>query len=159
MYLDESCTKTLNDRANDELRAFYFYEAARNWCAVKNFTGGIKFFGEEAKSERKHFEKLSDFMAGLNVLPTLFDISKPPQFSSLKDILDKALEIETDLLDMYKKAYMSSFEEGELHVSVLLTEFVKIQTESVIEYNDLINQYNNYGDNLVALFDKDVLGK
>lgn len=158
MTLDDKCVSILSGRLNDELRADYHYEAVRAWAALKNFNGAIKFFGDEAKQERKHARKLIDYVTGFNAAPKMYEVPKPMSFNSMGDVLQKSLQLETELLEAYCDDYHKLCEDGDYYTATFLQEFIKIQTESIQEYNDLINQYNNYGDLLVAQFDKDVLG-
>lgn len=159
MVLDKECKQALESRLNDELYASNHYYYASVWCSNIGLVGGKKYFEGESASEKQHAQKITDYMTGFNTMPKFMEIDVPQSFSSLKDILEKSLKLEEDLLEAYKTNYREFIKEGYEETAIFVQKFIKIQTESVIEYQDLLNQYNVYGENLLALFDKDVLGK
>lgn len=156
--LDSTIAKLIDEAINHELSAQYFYTSAYSFCSQKQYVGGMKFFNEEAKSEKKHANGLIDYATDWGYQPKLSDVLSPDKFSSLKNILDKACGIEYELLDFYKAAYKKAMDIAPNVAVALFAKYVQIQDDSVREYQNLIGQYNVYGDSLVALFDKEVLG-
>lgn len=138
--LDNSCKTSIEGFINDEMYAENFYVACASWCRNKGFDNAAKFFDEESKSEKKHAKRLISFLNGWNIAPALKSVKEPDQsFSSLKELLETAYDLEYTLLDKYKKASVKAMSE-DLVVFDLYTEFRIIQNESVVEYSDLLNK-------------------
>lgn len=159
--LNQQIATLLSARSHDEQKASYFYNAAANWCAVKGYEGGKKYFQKEAMEEQEHYQELSNYMTSMNVEPTLHTITMPERFESLTDIIEKAYEIENDLLEKYNQTSKQAFD-IDLTTFEYLKKFRDIQRESVIRYSDLINQLMILNDsNKLDLFyfDQTVLAK
>lgn len=147
---------TLMARLSDEQTARYFYEAAASWCQNNGYHKAAKYFLQESVDESSHAAKIIKFLSDWNVPVKFSAINAPEDLYgyTLLEVIEKAYEIEYDLLEAYdndaRAVFNFSLEGFNIH-----NEFVSIQNESVIEYADLINKANNYlemGKNL-ALFE------
>jgi ferritin len=159
--LSPQIAQMLSERLNDEQKASYFYNAASNWCAVKGYEGGKKYFKGEAMEEQEHFQELANYITGMNIDPVLLPINMPERFESLVDIIEKAYEIENSLLEKYNQVSKEAFN-IDFTTFEYLKKFRDIQRESVIRYSDLINQLEILNDsNKLDLFyfDQTVLAK
>jgi ferritin len=138
MTLNDAVVNTLNARIGDEYTAHYFYNAAHNWCADKNYKNAPAFFAGEAMSELEHAQKLQKYLVDWNCIPTLPKVETNFKFTSLPDIVEKAYQLELDLFNKYVKDSQSIFA-IDLATFDFLQGFRQKQTDSVVEYSDLIN--------------------
>ena len=137
--LDNSIIALLEGALSEEYTAHYFYRNATNYCKNAGYTGGEKFFSEEAESELTHAKLLQNYLADWNVMPKMAKIDAPDSISGLVDAISKAYDLELFLYDKYneisKKILPINSEAFDF-----LQKFRDIQKSSVAEYSDLINQ-------------------
>ena len=153
MTLSDVVVNTLNARIGDEYTAHYFYNAAHNWCADKNYKNASAFFAAESMSELEHGQKLQQYLVDWNCIPVVPQVETNFKFQTLPDIIEKAYQLELGLFNKYVKDSQSIF--GiDLATFDFLQGFRQIQTESVIEYSDLINALEliNVNNKLDVLF-------
>lgn len=153
MTLSDVVVNTLNARIGDEYTAHYFYNAAHNWCADKNYKNAAAFFAAESMSELEHGQKLQQYLVDWNCIPVVPQVETNFKFQSLPDIIEKAYQLELGLFNKYLKDSQSIF--GiDLATFDFLQGFRQIQTESVVEYSDLINALEliNVNNKLDVLF-------
>jgi ferritin len=135
--LSDAVVNTLNARIGDEYTAHYFYNAAHNWCADKNYQNAAAFFAGETMSELEHAQKLQKYLVDWNCTPVLPQVETNFKFSSLADIVEKAYQLELDLFNKYLKDSQSIFA-IDLATFDFLQGYRQTQTDSVIEYSDLL---------------------
>ena len=151
--LAETSVARLTDRLRDEYAAHYFYRNAHNWCAGEGYLKAAAFFKAEAAAELEHAEGIQKYLVDWNVYPTLPSIKPTINFSNLIDIVNKAYAIEYALFEAYNKNSAELFA-TDLNTFDFMTEYRKGQTQSVIEYSDLLNAANlvNVGNNFEVLY-------
>lgn len=155
MKLNPIAVKILNARIVDEQYARYFYESAAAWCRKNGFDNAEKYFTQEAESENEHRKKITDHLSDWSETIDYKAIQKPFfEFTGIKDILSKTLDIESGLLEVYEADAKEVFPACQATYK-LIQEFIQIQNDSVIEANNLLNKFNNYGESLVALFEEE----
>lgn len=155
--LPQSVVSLLTARLLDEKTAEYFYISAANWCRFVGFKGGEKYFNAEAASEKEHFQKLIDYMADWNVQPALPTVNEPAQdFTGLKDILERAYQMEYDLMLSYQQDSSIIFT-SHLVTFDFLAFYRNTQNDSVKEYSTLLNKLALYPEGDVVYFDQEVL--
>lgn len=130
--------KLLTERLGDEYAAHYFYNSAANWCAGAGYLKGAAFFAAEAATELEHAQKLQKYMVDWNVLPVIPKVDTHYDFGTLPGIIDGAYKIEYALFQMYNQTSQALFT-TDLTTFDFLREFREGQTESVIEYSDLLS--------------------
>ena len=136
--LADSTVKILTDRLGDEYTAHYFYRNATNWCAGIGYLKAAAFFAQEAENELEHAKGLQKYLVDWNVMPLLPSIKPNITFSDLIDIINKAYALEYALFEAYNKNSNELFA-SDLATFDFLTGYRTGQTESVIEYSDLLN--------------------
>lgn len=155
--LPNSIVNLLQKRVLDEKTAEYFYQSAANWCRLKGYAGGEKYFNNESSQEKTHYQKLIDYLADWNIQPILPNINEPQQdFTSLQDILERAYQMEYDLMLAYQDISTTIFT-SHLVTFDFLTFYRNTQNESVAEYSTLLNKLALYSDEDVIFFDNEVL--
>ena len=136
--LADTTVKILTDRLGDEYTAHYFYRNATNWCAGIGYLKAAAFFAQEAENELDHAKGLQKYLVDWNVMPLLPAIKPNITFSDLIDIINKAYALEYSLFEAYNKNSSELFT-TDLTTFDFLTTYRTGQTESVIEYSDLLN--------------------
>ena len=146
--LSDKVVKILTDRIKDEYHAHYMYRAAANWCHDMNYKKAAAFFDADAITELGHAQGLEKYMTDFNIVPSIPKADSTFNFDSLIDIIYQAYSFELELMNSYNKDSHSVFQD-DITTFDFLKEYRKIQRESVVEFNDLIN-----GANLVDKTDK-----
>ena len=136
--LADASVKILTDRLGDEYTAHYFYRNATNWCAGIGYLKAAAFFAQEAENELDHAKGLQKYLVDWNVMPLLPSIKPNITFSDLIDIINKAYALEYALFESYNRDSKQLFD-TDLTTFDFLTTYRSGQTESVIEYSDLLN--------------------
>jgi ferritin len=136
--LADASVKILTDRLGDEYTAHYFYRNATNWCAGIGYLKAAAFFAQEAENELDHAKGLQKYLVDWNVMPLLPSIKPNITFSDLIDIINKAYALEYALFESYNRDSKQLFD-TDLTTFDFLTTYRTGQTESVIEYSDLLN--------------------
>ena len=136
--LADASVKILTDRLGDEYTAHYFYRNATNWCAGIGYLKAAAFFAQEAENELEHAKGLQKYLVDWNVMPLLPSIKPNVTFSDLIDIINKAYALEYALFESYNRDSKQLFD-TDLTTFDFLTTYRTGQTESVIEYSDLLN--------------------
>ena len=136
--LEASSVSKLNERLKDEYGAHYFYRNAHNWCAGEGYLKAAAFFAGEADNELEHAEGIQKYLVDWNVYPTLPSIKPNITFDNLIDIVNKAYTLEYSLFEAYNKDSQDLFS-SDIATFDFLRELREGQTESIIEYSDLLN--------------------
>ena len=136
--LADSSVKILTDRLRDEYAAHYFYRNATNWCAGIGYLKAAAFFTQEAENELDHAKGLQKYLVDWNVMPLLPSIKPNVTFTDLIDIINKAYMLEYALFESYNADSKELFA-TDLATFDFLTGYRTGQTQSVIEYSDLLN--------------------
>ena len=135
--LSDAVVNSLNARIGDEYTAHYFYNAAYNWCSDKNYQNAAAFFAAESMAELEHGQKIQKYLVDWNCTPVIPQVETNFSFQSLADIVEKAYQLELDLFNKYMKDSQSIFA-IDLATFDFLQGYRQIQTDSVIEYSDLL---------------------
>lgn len=128
----------LNERLGDEYTAYYFYRNAANWCKNVNYKKAASFFNSEAEGELGHAQGIQDYITQWNLIPEIPQVTTSYKFSSLVDIINKAYELEYNLLQKYST---NQKELDALHPATFnfIQKYVDIQNGEVEEYSDFLN--------------------
>ena len=151
--LNPEVVQLLNQRLGDEYTAHYFYRNAANWCKDKAYFKAAAYFEAEAASELTHAEKLQNYLTDWNIVPFIPPVKMVPSFSNLIDIVNKAYELEFNLLGAYNVNSAQVFT-TDLTTFDFLQQLRQIQMTSVAEYSDLLNaaQLINVSNNFEVLY-------
>jgi ferritin len=160
--LENEIKKLIDELLAQELYASYHYKSAFAWCSLKQYTGGTKFFLQESKDEQKHANILIEYATDYRYTPKMSDIIRPDQnFTSLRDVIERSLELECELGEKYEAAYKTALDICPLSAVDLFQQFLVIQSTAIREYMNFVDELDGYGDTPlgVKLFDTNVLGK
>lgn len=140
VLLPQEIVSRFENRILDEYTAHYFYKNAANYCENVGYSQAASYFNDEAEHELVHAKGLQKFLTDWNVQPKLPAISSPVPFSGLVDIIDKAYEIEYNLLEDYNDDTLFFLEKRHLASFNFTSKYVDIQNESVAQYSTLLNK-------------------
>jgi len=151
--LSPEVAELLIERLGDEYTAHYFYRNAANWCNDKAYKKAGAFFTAEAASELTHAEKIQTYLVGWNIVPVIPPVKMVPIFSTLIDVVNKAYQLEYNLLIQYN-SNSSMILPVDLNTFDFLQELRTIQNAAVAEYSDLLNaaQLINVENNFEVLY-------
>ena len=134
----DSSVKLLTDRLRDEYVAHYFYRNATNWCKGVGYNKAAAFFAAEAAAELEHAEGIQTYLVDWNVIPLMPTVKPNITFTDLIDIVNKAYALEYGLFESYNEDSKALFT-SDITTFDFMTTYRTRQTESVIEYSDLLN--------------------
>jgi|688.fasta_scaffold227691_2 ferritin len=136
--LPKEVEEVLNERLGDEYTAYYFYRNAANWCKNANYKKATAFFEAEYEAELGHSKGIQDYLTQWNLIPHIPTVPTFLNFTSLVDIINKAYEIEYNLLQKYSS---DQVEFSQIHPPTFnfIQKYVDIQNGEVEEYSDLLN--------------------
>jgi ferritin len=137
----DAIATSLNERIGDEYAAHYFYRNAANWCKNANYKNATAYFEGEASSELDHAKGLQDYLTQWNLLPAIPAAPTQHSFKNLADVINKAYEIEYDLMVKYSEN-QKEFLAAHPATFNFIQKYVDIQNEAVAEYSDLLNALN-----------------
>jgi ferritin len=113
------------------------------------------FFAGEAVQEQEHYRKVLDYLADWNV-PEVPKLPAPyPECTDFETVLNHAYKLEADLLTAYSDVRRNVFDADQATFE-FLSGYIKIQTDSVIEYNDLLKQWEGSKALGIIWFDRSV---
>jgi ferritin len=136
--LSEPVATILNERLGDEYTAYFFYRNAANWCKNANYKKAAAFFEAEAAGELEHGKGIQDYLTQWNLIPVIPAVTTSYVFANLIDIINKAYEIEFNLLEKYSG---NQIELAQTHPATFnfIQKYVDIQNGEVEEYSDYLN--------------------
>lgn len=155
----------INLHVNKELTAYYAYLAfsihfSRHDIALENTASYFKHASDE---EREHADKFVSYIQERGGIVVLKDIKAMMVTSgwTLLESLEKALEMEKDVLKSIFAIHAAAAKEGDAHLtSFLESDFFEEQTKEEDKYMRLIAIAKRMGSGLgEQLFDKDIITK
>jgi ferritin len=138
-------------RLTNEYEAHFHYQFIANWCDINGYPNAAKYFKEEAETELVHAGKVMNWLNGWNITYQMPSVSVPMEIDALEDCLTQSYEIEAALWQAYNADAISVME-TDTSAYDLFRKMLKIQTESVAEYRNLIDRYNR-ADGQIFLFE------
>jgi len=139
--LDAEVERMLNIRLGDEYTAYYFYQNAANWCKNANYKKAAAFFAAEAAAELGHAQGLQNYLTQWNLIPAIPQVNTTQSFSNLVDIINKAYELEYNLLLKYSEDQKMLLEKDPATFNFIQT-YVDYQNAEVEEYSDYLNAFS-----------------
>lgn len=136
--LPDESVQRLTERLRDEYVAHYFYRNATNWCKGVGYNKAATFFANEAAAELEHAEGIQTYLVDWNVVPLMPAVKPNITFTDLIDIVNKAYALEFGLFESYNEDSKALFQ-SDITTFDFMTTYRTRQTESVIEYSDLLN--------------------
>ena len=135
--LSDKVESKINELIGEELKAMYAYSAIANWCQNNGYLQAFTFFLGESDDEKKHSEVWQKYVLDLGCTPELMKIDAPESdFKSLSDVIEFALDMETDLGEKYADFALELISKDAMTFTKA-QEFVAIQIESIGFYGDI----------------------
>jgi ferritin len=136
--LSPDVEKMINERLGDEYTAYFFYRNAANWCKNANYKKAAAFFDAEAQGELGHAQGLQDYLTQWNLIPVIPQVPTALNFGGLVEIINKAYEIEYNLLQKYSADQQALLGKDPATFN-FIQKYVDIQNGEVEEYSDYLN--------------------
>jgi ferritin len=136
--LSSDVESILNERLGDEYAAYYFYRNAANWCKNANYKKAAVFFNSETEGELEHAQGIQDYLTQWNLMPVIPQVPTSQKFANLVDIINKAYELEYNLLMKYSDN-QKEFDSTDPATFNFIQKYVDIQNGEVAEYSDFLN--------------------
>lgn len=124
-------------RLNDEWFAVNMYQAMSMYFEQNGYMIAAKWAKKESEEEIEHAERLQGHLVGWNTIPSREPQQMNFEFSSVKDVLQQAYEVEYNLYLAYSDDYKNLSEYPSCQI--FISKFIKIQQESVIGLSDKLN--------------------
>jgi len=150
-------SKTMEKRLNEQMREEFYsasiYLAMAAWCSNHDFAGGANFFKKQAAEELTHAMKFFDYLAETGAEVVVPGLQQPPaEYSSLLDVVEKALEHERYITDRIHKLVDLALEEKDHATNHFLQWFVDEQMEEEAHFSGLVAQIRMVGTDSRGLF-------
>ncbi len=148
----------INERLADEQSEFYFYLSASAWCRLNGYENAAKYFMVESHGEEYHYKRLVNVLSDWNSEVRFPVLDQPVRtFANLQVILEKAYEMEYNLLRKYETNAIAIFPICQ-NTYNLFREFVSIQSDAVVSAGGYLKKLKNYLETDPGLmgFDKEV---
>lgn len=146
----------INAHIASELEAAYIYQAMYAWCEYKGYTGAAKFFNLQYYEELEHMQKLYKYMTDRMVLPKTPTLKQVPMnYSSLKEVVSKALEHEILVEEGYKASLQKVWAEKDMTTFSFLQWFAEEQIEEVATFSNLVDRLTIAGNDSAAILEID----
>lgn len=159
--MEKNQVQVLTDRLLDEWKAYMFYRNASQWCDVNGFNKYAgKSFVHEYHDEASHAHKIERRLTDFGIKPKMPDLTNIDyEFKDLKDICQKAHDMENDLLIKYNKNVLK-FNNSDPDIALFLKKYVKIQEAAVVKYLDILKRLDVVkGDFEVHTLEKKIFAK
>ena len=140
--LPEATIKYLSERLNDEQKANRFYRYVSNCLENAGYVIAAKYFAAEAAAEIEHAKGLEKYATDWNDELDFLALPAVGEYEGIVMIVDAAYKLEWDLLQAYKENVFTAQEEEDYSTFNFLQKYIDIQTQSVAEYANIINQLN-----------------
>lgn len=128
--MDKKLHKAMDEQIKNELYSAYLYLSMAAYCESENLPGFSHWLKVQAKEETTHAMKIFEFLNDRGARVTLQAIPQPPiDFSSPKDIFEKALDHEKKVTAMINNLYAVAADVKDTATGVFLHWFINEQVE------------------------------
>lgn len=144
--LSEKMEKGLNHQITDETYSSRVYLAMAVWCDHSGLNGAARFFYLQSEEERKHAQRIVNYVSEVGGRVVISDVKKPPEeYDSLKDVVEKASEHEKSITASVNKLAEASLEEKDYATFDFLQWFVDEQVEEEQMFKSLLDKFDLVG--------------
>ncbi len=151
--------KALNNQIIHEAYASNYYLAMASWCDAQGFGGAAKFMFGHSDEERMHMLKLFHYInerGGQAIAPA---VKQPPEnFSSIKDMLESALQHEMEVTKHIHNVVDLCLGEKDYSTFTFLQWYVNEQHEEETLFRNVLDKVRLVDDekNGLYLIDKEL---
>lgn len=161
--------KKLSDKVVAELSSFLtkeytasrFYAYASSCFNEKGYKIASAYCFKESNEELEHAKKLQNYANDWNCELRMEQLGEPQETDGIVDFLQKAYELEYNLLGDYEQSCANSLDRGDIKLFSFYQKYVKIQEKSVAEYADKLNMvklFNEKDMSMIFLFEEKIFG-
>ncbi len=150
--------KKLNDQLNLEFYSSNLYLQMSAWCDDQNFPSFGKFLRDHAGEERKHMERLFDYVLDCGSLALIGKIDAPEaKYKSLLDVFKAAYQHELTITKAINSLVDYALTQKDFSTFNFLQWYVSEQHEEEKLFKTIVDKLELVGENKRDLFfmDKD----
>ncbi len=152
--LSEKMVDLLNEQINKELYSAYLYQEFANYYGEVGLDGYQNWFSVQTREELAHAMAFINYLIDNGKVVRFKGIDNPStEINSFRDPLVKALEHERFITASINELYDLSCSEKDYRTQQLLDWFIREQYEEEVNADDLITQYDLYGEDKRSLWE------
>lgn len=151
--LSPNIVSALNKQIYLEAQASFNYLAMAAWCSAHGYDNSADFFFAQSDEERVHMLKIFKYicdMGGEAVAPSVTE--KKPEFSSLKEVFELALESEMNVSGAINEIVDLVRKEKDYPTENFIQWFVEEQIEEEYIVRRAVELFDLLGDDKLAIF-------
>lgn len=151
-YLSDKIHALINSLIAAELNASQLYKSMATWSEYEGYEGLAAVMGKHAEEERKHMDKLYQYMLDRQCIPTTPMCKEQPlHFKDLKDVLEKALAHEEMVEATYKKAVKIALDNQDHTTYTFLQWYLSEQVEEIKYFSGWLDRLDIVGYDLKGM--------
>ncbi len=159
--LKTEIVESINKQIKIEARSSSAYLAMAAWCEIKGYDNCAKFFFSQSDEERKHQLKFFHYLTNMEaeaISPAIGEVEH--EFSSLKEVFEKALESEISVTDSIHDMVRLTRKAGDIATEEFLRWFVQEQIEEEYVARRCLELFDLYGEDKlsIGMIEERVLG-
>ena len=150
--LKEEIVNILNRQVKLEAHSSAAYLAMAAWCDVRGYDNSASFFFTQSDEERNHQLKIFHYLADMEcpaISPSVGDLEH--DFGSLKDVFEKALEMEVAVTDAIHEIVALCRKESDMATEEFMRWFVQEQIEEEYIARRALELFDVLGEDKIAL--------
>lgn len=150
--IDESCTKNLQNRIQQEEESSRLYLSMSMWLNNEGYTGAAKLWKKYADEEMTHADWAREYLLAMGITPLVSALAaQPTTFSGLPQIIRDSYNHEILITKQIKVMASSALKEGDHMVYELCLRYLKEQVEEHDKTQTWLDKLNTFGDDKIAL--------
>ena len=150
--LEEEIVNKINKQIKIEARSSAIYLAMAGWCDIRGYDNCAKFLFKQSDEERNHQLKFFHYLTDMECEATSPSVDEPNhEFSSLRDVFEKALEMEISVTESIHDIVKLARKQGDIATEEFLRWFVQEQIEEEFVARKCLELFDLYGEEKLAI--------
>ena len=150
--LSDEIIDILNKQVKMEAQSSTAYLAMAAWCDVRGYDNSAAFFFKQSNEERNHQLKIFKYLCDMECGAVSPAVSQPEhEFSSLKGVFEKALEMEISVTDAIHDIIRACRKVGDIATEEFMRWFVQEQIEEEFVARRTLELFDVLGEDKIAL--------
>jgi ferritin len=150
--IDESCTKNLQTRIQQEEESSRLYLSMSMWLNNEGYTGAAKLWKKYSEEEMTHADWAREYLLAMGITPIVSALSaQPTTFTGLPQIIKDSYDHEILITKQIKVMASSALKEGDHMVYELYLRYLKEQVEEHDKTQTWVDKLNAFGEDKLAL--------
>lgn len=150
--IDESCTKNLQNRIQQEEESSRLYLSMSMWLNNEGYTGAAKLWKKYSEEELTHADWAREYLLAMGITPLVSVLTaQPSTFTGLPQIIKDSYDHEILITKQIKAMASSALKEGDHMVYELFLRYLKEQVEEHDKTQTWLDKLNTFGEDKIAL--------